>query len=77
MLSIILKYVSLTFVKKYLKMKKIIFLLILPSLIFAQENQTSVDINNKTETKRKKFIGGYLLLCIMQIQNIKQNNLYH
>ena len=28
------------------------------ALIFAQENQTSVDINNKTETKRKKFIGG-------------------
>ena len=58
MLSIILKYVLLTFVKKYLKMKKIIFLLILPSLIFAQENQTIVDINNETETKRKKFIGG-------------------
>ena len=39
-------------------MKKIIFFLILPSLMFAQENQTSIDINNKTETKRKNFIGG-------------------
>jgi len=30
----------------------------IPSLMFAQENQTIIDINNKTETKRKNFIGG-------------------
>ncbi|MAO71675.1 MAG: hypothetical protein CMD02_04090 [Flavobacteriales bacterium] len=39
-------------------MKKLIFLLILPSLLFAQEKSKSKDINQKGEIKRDKIILG-------------------
>jgi len=30
----------------------------IPVLMFSQEKQTNIDINNKAETKRKKIVGG-------------------
>ena len=48
--------------KKYLKMKKIISLAILPSLIFTfKRKSTSIDINNETKQK-KNLLGDYLAI---------------